>query len=107
MLWGGEPFDPTFAEVDRIIDSMEVAGTTKYYVKWLGLSYSCCTYETAQDVDNDEKIKQYEKWNTLPTDTKPSILMMTILKKECMDGIKFEKKRKRHQQRQQIMVKMR
>ena len=35
----------------------------------MGLSYSCCTYETAEDVDDPVKINQYERWNTLPSDT--------------------------------------
>ncbi len=55
LLWGGErrePFDPSFSEVDRVINCIEVEWIKKYYVKWIGLSYSCCTYETKEDVDD-------------------------------------------------------
>eukprot|EP01083_Nonionella_stella_P192365 711145_1 len=81
LLWGGEPFDPSFSEVDRICDCIEVEGVKKYYVKWMGLSYSCCTYETTQDIDDEDKIKQYEKWNTLPSDTKKRHLDDAAFKK--------------------------
>eukprot|EP01083_Nonionella_stella_P144660 452020_1 len=81
LLWGGEPFDASFAQVDRIIDCIDVDGVKKYYVKWMGLSYSCCTYETAQDIDAEEKIKQFERWNKIPTDTKARHLDDAAFKK--------------------------
>ena len=36
-------------------------------VKWTGLSYSQCTWETKEDVDDELKIAQYRRFNLRPT----------------------------------------
>ena len=43
----------------------------KYLVKWIGLSYKECTWETAEDINDDEKIKEYHKLNDTPPDEPP------------------------------------
>ena len=72
MLWGGEPFNPDFKEVDRILDCLDLELDTgkqrKYFVKWKGLSYSQATWETYEDIDNIHKINEFERFNTPPQD---------------------------------------
>jgi hypothetical protein len=43
----------------------------KYLVKWAGLSYKECTWETAEDINDDEKIKEYHKLNDTPPEEPP------------------------------------
>lgn len=43
----------------------------KYLVKWTGLSYKECTWETVEDINDDEKIKAYHKLNDTPPDEPP------------------------------------
>lgn len=43
----------------------------KYLVKWRGLSYKECTWETAADINDDEKIAEYHKLNDSPPDEPP------------------------------------
>jgi hypothetical protein len=40
----------------------------KYLVKWRGLSYRECTWETAEDLNDDEKIALFHKLNDKPPD---------------------------------------
>jgi hypothetical protein len=37
-----------------------------FLVKWQGLSYSQCTWETKEDVDDEPKIAQYRRFNKPP-----------------------------------------
>jgi hypothetical protein len=43
----------------------------KYLVKWRGLSYRDCTWETVADINDDEKIAEYHKLNDSPPDEPP------------------------------------
>ena len=43
----------------------------KYLVKWIGLSYRECTWETAADLNDDEKIKEFHMRNDTPPDEPP------------------------------------
>lgn len=43
----------------------------KYLVKWRGLSYQDCTWETVKDVDDDEKIAEFHRMNDAPPDEPP------------------------------------
>ena len=43
----------------------------KYLVKWRGLSYRDCTWETVKDVNDDVKIAEYHKLNDNPPDEPP------------------------------------
>jgi hypothetical protein len=43
----------------------------KYLVKWRGLSYKECTWETAEDIKDDEKIAEYHKLNDSPPEEPP------------------------------------
>jgi hypothetical protein len=43
----------------------------KYLVKWRGLSYNDCTWETVKDVDDDQKIAEYHALNDTPPDEPP------------------------------------
>jgi len=42
-----------------------------YLVKWASLSYSQCTWETREDVDDEAKIAQYRRFNKMPSANKP------------------------------------
>ena len=43
----------------------------KYLVKWRGLSYKECTWETAKDINDDEIIAQFHKSNDEPPEEPP------------------------------------
>jgi hypothetical protein len=43
----------------------------KYLVKWRGLSYRECTWETAKDIGDDALIAEYHKLNDSPPDEPP------------------------------------
>jgi hypothetical protein len=43
----------------------------KYLVKWRGLSYKDCTWETVKDINDDEKIAEYHALNDSPPDEPP------------------------------------
>lgn len=43
----------------------------KYLVKWRGLSYRECTWETAKDINDDAKIADYHQLNDSPPDEPP------------------------------------
>lgn len=43
----------------------------KYLVKWRGLSYRDCTWETVKDINDDEKIAEYHRLNDNPPDDPP------------------------------------
>lgn len=43
----------------------------KYLVKWRGLSYQDCTWETPTDLDDDEKIAEYHALNDSPPEEPP------------------------------------
>lgn len=43
----------------------------KYLVKWRGLSYRDCTWETAKDTNDDAKIAEYHRTNDAPPDEPP------------------------------------
>ena len=43
----------------------------KYLVKWRGLSFRDCTWETAKDINDDEKIAEYHAINDSPPDEPP------------------------------------
>jgi SNF2 family DNA or RNA helicase len=60
------PFDPDWVEIDRIIAKRVRNGEIYYLIKWCALPYSESTWEKASQVNNDEKIAEYEFFNTLP-----------------------------------------
>ena len=43
----------------------------KYLVKWRGLSYKDCTWETQADIDDDAIIAEYHKFNDTPPEEPP------------------------------------
>lgn len=43
----------------------------KYLVKWVGLSYRDCTWETPEDINDDQKIKEYHALNDAPPEEPP------------------------------------
>ena len=43
----------------------------KYLVKWRGLSYKDCTWETAQDINDDAMLMAFHALNDLPPDEPP------------------------------------
>jgi hypothetical protein len=43
----------------------------KYLVKWRGLSYRECTWETAKDINDDSLIAEYHRINDSPPDEPP------------------------------------
>jgi hypothetical protein len=43
----------------------------KYFVKWRGLSYRECTWETAKDINDDVKIAEFHKINDAPPEEPP------------------------------------
>ena len=123
MLWGGEPFNPDFLQVDRIIDMLEIDNihedsketskekskekskensnsnsnsnsndeekekkNVKYLVKWKTLSYSQCTYETVEVIDDAEKIELFHKYNTPPSDIKIKKFNDVETRKRAGDG---------------------
>jgi len=60
-----------YMEAERIVDSrVDIAENgdplTVYLVKWKSLPHTECTWETKEDVDNDEKIRQFEQSNIPP-----------------------------------------
>jgi chromodomain-helicase-DNA-binding protein 7 len=75
-LWGGEPFNPAFLEVERVLAKKTFDETivqngrsvfqriTKFLVKWSELSYSECTWETAEDINNEVKIAEFYRHNS-------------------------------------------
>jgi SNF2 family DNA or RNA helicase len=88
--YGGEPFDPKYVIVDRVIASnvikldpeegepdipdSEKQEVEMFLVKWQGLSYSQCTWETAEDIGDELKIAQFRRFNrptVQPTGQKP------------------------------------
>lgn len=77
-LWGGEPFDPSFQEVERVIaktiSDENGARVVKYLVKWSELPYSECTWETPEYVGDQAKISEFIRFNTPPPPASPSSL---------------------------------
>jgi len=61
-------FPQDFTEVERVIGSADVPmanGLVKLYmVKWVGLPYFECSWETREDLGDDQKIQQYLDFNT-------------------------------------------
>ena len=43
----------------------------KYLVKWRGLTYRECTWETAKDINDNAKITEYHQLNDSPPDEPP------------------------------------
>lgn len=63
------PFDPEFVEVDRILSKRVGEDQVNYYfVKWQGLPYNECTWESEDDIKDPEKVELYEKLNAIPTE---------------------------------------
>eukprot|EP01138_Halocafeteria_seosinensis_P003330 gb/GECG01003406.1/.p1 GENE.gb/GECG01003406.1/~~gb/GECG01003406.1/.p1 ORF type:complete len:1786 (+),score=287.15 gb/GECG01003406.1/:1-5358(+) len=78
-------FDSSYIEVDRIVakkhidvqdldpkerEELEKIGATSkalYLVKWVSLPYSEATWEIADEIQDDEKISQFERNNKPPT----------------------------------------
>lgn len=81
-LWGGEPFNPNFTEVEKVIASQWIVHppddplnrkVEMFLVKWKDLSYAEATWETREDVNDVEKIEEFERNNKIPEeeDEKP------------------------------------
>ena len=80
MAAGREPppneayFDEDFIVPERVIAARDVGGDgdepnqRQYLVKWRGLPYAEATWEKAEDVSDDKKIAQFERFNTAPQD---------------------------------------
>ena len=68
----GEPFDPAFAEVDRVIAHDTLLGadgsrTTIFLVKWNKLPYSDCTWMYEADVEDEDAISKYWARSKVPS----------------------------------------
>ena len=50
----------TASRFEAQVDDDPAHKTKKYLVKWMGLSYSSCTYETAADIEDADKIVKFE-----------------------------------------------
>jgi len=67
-----EPYPSDYVLVDRIIakeirtDETKQKKETYYLVKWQGLQYNEATWEHEKDVNDDEKIREFEQWNSIP-----------------------------------------
>ncbi len=68
-------FPQEYLEVDRVIASQPPrpaepdgsgAAPQTYLVKWRQLAYTEATWETAEDIGNDEKIREFERVNVPP-----------------------------------------
>jgi len=55
-----------------------------FLVKWAGLGYEQCTWETAEDIDDDELIAEYRRLNGMTPDD-PELLTADIHK--ALDGV--------------------
>eukprot|EP00808_Paulinella_micropora_P023964 g38931.t1 len=107
-LYGGEYFDPSYLNVDRIIaeKTVDIAedawrnalegqedvaskdvgivqnGMRKvpmYLVKWQRLSYSECTWEMATDIKNEMKLAEFHRFNRfIPTRTGPTYTLQEL-----------------------------
>jgi hypothetical protein len=77
-LYGGEPFDPRYTNVDRVVSAKivevedepgqpplkeEERRVEMFLVKWVGLSYVHATWETEEDVDDPGKIAEFRRFN--------------------------------------------
>ena len=60
------PFDPEYVEVDRVLDREERDGTLYYFVKWQGLPYNECTWESSEEVNDAHAVEEYERHNLEP-----------------------------------------
>lgn len=60
------PFDPEYVEIDRVLARKHVDGVDYFLVKWQGLPYNECTWESSEIVNDPEVIAAFEKINTVP-----------------------------------------
>lgn len=60
------PFELEYVEVDRVLDREERNGTMYYYVKWQGLPYSECTWESSEEVNDQHAVEEYLRHNEEP-----------------------------------------
>ena len=76
--YGGAHFDPKYIQVDRIIDARQSIDPLtqqpieEYLVKWQGLSYLQCTWETSNDIKDEMKIAMYKRFNRQPLPRRPT-----------------------------------
>ena len=99
----GDHYDPRFLEIDRIIDSVELDVPTShlgglrsgkaiglgenedgkmvpfsriemFLVKWRALSYSQCSWEIPEDVQNEMALAQYRRFNRERVDKQKPIM---------------------------------
>ena len=66
-LYDGHHFNPIFTEVDRVVaaeERPEQGGM--FLVKWRGLPYSECTWETAEDMADPSKVAAFHNTNRVP-----------------------------------------
>jgi len=69
------PFPPEYAVAERILDEQDVPDPAsgedstrkQYFVKWQGLPYSESTWENAEDIQEDDLIQQFHRFNTVPS----------------------------------------
>ncbi|CAM9554270.1 unnamed protein product, partial [Scytosiphon promiscuus] len=89
MLHKGQMLFSHQTEVDKARLSqmpqptVEVVDELKYLVKWSGLSYQFCTWETREELNNDEAIDKFHKLNDHPPLSPPMSqeeLMRTLVK---------------------------
>lgn len=64
--FGGEPFDPAYLEIERIIGRSVFDGAEKFLVKWKELAYSEATWESPELLDNQSAIDDYWRNNRIP-----------------------------------------
>ena len=59
------PVAPMYA-FSSLHGSSHAPKSTEYLVKWKGLPYAECTWERAEDIKDDKKVAQFERFNTPP-----------------------------------------
>merc|ERR1712137_1447886 len=62
-----ELFNSAFLEIDRIVGKFENEDGLSYLVKWDQMSYTEITWEWADDISDDTKIKEYNKRQIPPS----------------------------------------
>ena len=67
---GDDIVNPDFIEVDRILDCRTEGKDVEYLVKWQSLGYEHCTWESANDVNDDRAIESFKRWNKYPGQAK-------------------------------------
>eukprot|EP00966_Prymnesium_polylepis_P085966 1989570-Prymnesium_polylepis.1 len=64
-----EPFPPEWAQVERVVSMRHGDdGVDEYLIKWRLLTYAEASWEMCDDIEDDEKIREFERLRHPPTD---------------------------------------